>query len=60
LYSKDKKFKLIVNCLNGGKQIGSKCKVFKYLIIGKNVQDPYLSQSILAAIRKNIVSGKGG
>lgn len=52
---------LVVNCLHGGKAIGSKCKVFKYMIISKNgSKDPYLSQSILLAVRKSIVSGKGG
>jgi len=50
-----------VNCLQGGKAIGSKCKVFKYLIISKdNCKDPYLAQTILAAVRKSIVGGKGG
>lgn len=50
----------MINCLHGGKAIGSKCKVFKYYIVGKNVQDPFLAQTILQAVRKNIVSGKGG
>lgn len=26
---------ILVNCLHGGKAIGSKCKVFKYMIISK-------------------------
>jgi enolase len=51
---------MIVNCLHGGKAIGSKCKVFKYMIIGKDVNDPYLAQNILQNVRKAIVSGKGG
>lgn len=51
----------MVNCLHGGKAIGSKCKVFKYTIISKeNCKDPYFAQTILAAVRKAIVSGKGG
>ena len=50
----------MVNCLQGGKIIGSKCKVFKYYILSKNVQDPYLAQIILQNIRKLIVGGKGG
>lgn len=52
--------KCMVNCLHGGKAIGSKCKMFKYYIIAKNVTDPTLLQSTLQAIRKGIVSGKGG
>jgi enolase len=52
---------LVVNCLQGGKAIGSKCKVFKYSIVGKNnLKDPYLAQAILGSVRKSIVSGKGG
>lgn len=51
----------MVNCLEGGKAIGSKCKVFKYSIISnKNKHDPFLAQTILAAVRKAIVGGKGG
>lgn len=50
----------MVNCLHGGKVIGSKCKVFKYYVVGKNVTDPNILQTVLAAIRKTIVSGKGG
>lgn len=34
--------------------------MFKYYIIAKNVTDPTLLQSTLQAIRKGIVSGKGG
>ena len=52
--------KTMVNCLHGGKVIGSKCKVFKYYVVGKNVTDPNILQTVLAAIRKTIVSGKGG
>lgn len=52
---------LVVNCLQGGKAIGSKCKVFKYTIISKDsCKDPYLAQNILAGVRKSIVGGKGG
>ena len=51
---------MIVNCLHGGKAIGSKCKVFKYYIVSKTINDPYLAQTILQAVRKAIVSGKGG
>ena len=64
--SKDQKpptnnIKLSVNCLHGGKAIGSKCKVFKYMIISKGgSKDPYIAQNILLAIRKSIVTGKGG
>ena len=50
----------MVNCLHGGKVIGSKCKVFKYMIIGHDVKDPALAQAVLQGIRKNIVGGKGG
>jgi len=50
----------MVNCLHGGKVIGSKCKVYKYYVISKNVSDPNVLQNVLAAIRKAIVSGKGG
>lgn len=52
--------KTMINCLQGGKAIGSKCKVFKYYIIAKNVADPNILQNVLGAIRKMIVSGKGG
>lgn len=50
----------MVNCLQGGKAIGSKCKVFKYYLVAKNVIDPGLLQTVLQAVRKSIVSGKGG
>ena len=50
----------MVNCLHGGKVIGSKCKVFKYYILAKNVTDPNILQAVLLAVRKAIVSGKGG
>lgn len=30
------------------------------MIIGNDVKDPYLAQNVLQAVRKNIVSGKGG
>lgn len=51
----------MVNCLQGGKAVGSKCKVFKYTIISKDgCNDPFKILPILAAIRKTIVSGKGG
>ena len=50
----------MINCLHGGKAIGSKCKVFKYYIVAKNVVDPTLLQSALQGVRKAIVSGKGG
>ena len=50
----------MVNCLHGGKAIGSKCKVFKYLLVAKKVTDPALLQTVLQAVRKAIVSGKGG
>jgi len=52
--------KTIINCLQGGKAIASKCKVFKYYIIAKNVTDPNILQTVLIAIRKAITSGKGG
>lgn len=51
----------MVNCLQGGKVIGSKCKVFKYMIVSKpECKDYSLAQTILAAVRKAIVGGKGG
>ena len=50
----------IVNCLHGGKAIGSKCKVFKYMIINQSASDPFIAANILQAVRKSIVSGKGG
>ena len=50
----------MVNCLHGGKAIGSKCKVFKYFLVAKCVTDPALIQTVLQAVRKAIVSGKGG
>lgn len=50
----------MVNCLQGGKAIGSKCKVFKYMIMGSAVKDPYLFQAVMQSVRKSIVSGKGG
>lgn len=50
----------MVNCLHGGKVIGSKCKVFKYYLVCKNVTDPTLLQSALQGVRKAIVGGKGG
>lgn len=50
----------MVNCLHGGKAIGSKCKVFKYFLVAKTVADPSLLQTVLQAVRKAIVSGKGG
>lgn len=55
-----KQIKTMVNCLHGGKAIGSKCKVFKYYIVAKNVTDPGLIQAALQGVRKAIVSGKGG
>lgn len=56
----DRPIKMMVNCLQGGKAIASKCKVFKYYLICKNVKDSTLVQSVLQAVRKAIVSGKGG
>ena len=50
----------MVNCLQGGKAIGSKCKVFKYFLVAKTVTDPSLLQNTLQAVRKAITSGKGG
>lgn len=50
----------MINCLQGGKAIGSKCKVFKYLLVAKNVSDPNLLQTAVQGVRKAIVSGKGG
>jgi len=50
----------MVNCLHGGKAIGSKCKVFKFYAIAKQVSDPTLLQTVLQAVRKGITSGKGG
>ena len=55
-----KNLKCMVNCLQGGKAIGSKCKVFKYLLVAKHVTDPNLLQNVLQAVRKAIVGGKGG
>lgn len=50
----------MVNCLQGGKAIGSKCKVFKYYLVARKVTEPGLLQTVLQAVRKTIVSGKGG
>ena len=50
----------MVSCLQGGKAVGSKCKVSKYYIMAKQVSDPSLLQSALQAVRKAIVGGKGG
>jgi len=50
----------MINCLQGGKAIGSKCKIFKYLLVAKNVTDPTLLQNAFQGVRKAIVSGKGG
>lgn len=50
----------MVNCLQGGKSIGSKCKVFKYYLVANKITDPGLLQTVLQAVRKAIVSGKGG
>lgn len=52
--------KCLINCLQGGKSIGSKCKVFKYYIVARTVTDPTLLQTALQAVRKAIVGGKGG
>ena len=52
--------KSMVSCLQGGKAVGSKCKVTKYYILAKQVTDPALLQNALQAVRKTIVSGKGG
>ena len=49
-----------MNCLQGGKAIGSKCKVFKYYIVAKSASDPTLLQTVLQGVRKAIVGGKGG
>jgi len=58
--SNGKQIKTMINCLHGGKAIGSKCKIFKYYIVAKNVVDPSLLQLALQGVRKAIVSGKGG
>lgn len=50
----------VVNCLQGSKLVGSKCKPFKFLLIGERVSDPYQISLIVQAIRKTITSGKGG
>ena len=50
----------MINCLHGGKVIGSKCKVFKYYLVSKSVTDPSLLQTVLASVKKTITSGKGG
>lgn len=51
----------MINCLHGGKAIGSKCKVTKYMIMSKGgTYDPYLASTILQAVRKSIVTGKAG
>lgn len=50
----------MANCLQGGKVLGSKCKVFKYFLVAKQVTEPSLLQTVLQAVRKAIVSGKGG
>jgi enolase len=55
-----KHIKTMINCLQGGKAIGSKCKVFKYYIVAKQVADPSLLQAALQGVRKAIVGGKGG
>lgn len=55
-----KHIKTMVSCLQGGKVIGSKCKVFKYYIVAKQVADPSLLQTALQGVRKTIVGGKGG
>ena len=56
----ERNIRCMVNCLHGGKVIGSKCKVFKYYLVAKSVTDPTLLQTVLQAVRKAIVSGKGG
>jgi enolase len=56
----DRNIQCMVNCLHGGKAIGSKCKVFKYFLVARNVTEPTVLQTVLQAIRKGIVSGKGG
>ena len=50
----------MINCLQGGKAIGSKCKAFKYYLVANKVTDPGLLQTVLQTVRKSIVSGKGG
>lgn len=50
----------MVNCLQGSKVVGSKCKAFKFLLIGEKVADPYQISAVVQAVRKSIVSGKGG
>ena len=56
----ERNIRCMVNCLHGGKVIGSKCKVFKYYLVTKAVTDPGLLQTTLQAVRKAIVAGKGG
>lgn len=55
-----KTIKTMINCLQGGKAIGSKCKVFKYYLVARQVADPSLLQAALQGVRKAIVGGKGG
>lgn len=51
---------MFINCLHGGKVIGSKCKVFKYYLISQSKQSLPLIQGVIQSIRKTITSGKGG
>lgn len=51
---------MFVNCLHGGKAIGSKCKVFKYYLMATSKEGLGLVQPVLQAVRKTITSGKGG
>lgn len=51
---------MIVNALQGSKQVGSKCKAWRYYLLQENVEDVSLLINISAAIRKAITSGKGG
>jgi len=50
----------IVSCLQGSKLVGSKCKPFKFLLVAEKISDPYQISVIVQAVRKTIVSGKGG
>ena len=50
----------MVAVLQGGKAIGSKCKITRFYIVSSKTTDPAIISSVMAAVRKGIVSGKGG
>lgn len=55
-----KEANITINCLQGSKVVGSKCKPFKFLLIFDKLSDPYMVQNVAQAVRKTITSGKGG